>query len=128
MDRIPPKSSGALPPMLIAFSRAKSRAICRRNRQTSLSSLSILEPRRRLGFRCASHSCCWPTKSSNEVVMADEISKRTEAIQLAAESRERAAQYEALAEEAKQRGDFEMSSKFAASAAEERIEAQRIEE
>jgi hypothetical protein len=60
--------------------------------------------------------------------MADEVSKRTEAIRRAAESRERAAQYESLAEEAKQRGDFEMSSKFAASAAEERVEAQRIEE
>jgi len=60
--------------------------------------------------------------------MADEVSKRTEAIQRAAECRERAAQYEALAEEAKQRGDFEMSGKFATSAAEERVEAQRIEE
>jgi len=60
--------------------------------------------------------------------MPDEVNKRTEAIQRAAESRERAAQYEALAEEAKQRGDFEMSGKFAASAAEERVEAQRIEE
>ena len=60
--------------------------------------------------------------------MANASNKRTEAIQRAAESRERAAQYEALAEEAKQRGDFEMSSKFAASAAQERVEAQRIEE
>jgi hypothetical protein len=60
--------------------------------------------------------------------MANETNKRSEAIRRAAESRERAAQYESLAEEAKQRGDFEMSSKFAASAAEERIEAQRIEE
>ncbi|HEY6753605.1 MAG TPA: hypothetical protein VI077_02670 [Pseudolabrys sp.] len=60
--------------------------------------------------------------------MTDEIKKRTEAMQRAAECRERAAQYEALAEEAKQRGDFEMSANFASSAAEEWVEARRIEE
>jgi DICT domain-containing protein len=60
--------------------------------------------------------------------MTDETKKRAEAIQRAAEYRERAARYEALADEAKQRGDIEMSTKFASSAAEERIEARRIEE
>jgi len=60
--------------------------------------------------------------------MTEEAKKRTEARQRAAQSRERAAQYEALAEEAKQRGDFEMSANFASSAVEERKEAQRIED
>jgi hypothetical protein len=60
--------------------------------------------------------------------MTDKDKKRTEAIQRAAECRERAAQYESLADEAKQRGDIEMSTKFASSATEERLEARRIEE
>ena len=60
--------------------------------------------------------------------MADEGKKRTEALQRAAECRERATQYEALADEAKQRGNIEMSLSFANSAAEERTEARRIEE
>jgi hypothetical protein len=46
----------------------------------------------------------------------------------AAACRERAAQYEALAAEAKERGDVEMSASFAASAVEERLEAQRLED
>jgi hypothetical protein len=60
--------------------------------------------------------------------MIGEAKNRTEAIQRAAQCRERAAQYEALADEAKQRGDIEMSITFASSAAEERIKALRIEE
>lgn len=56
------------------------------------------------------------------------IDPRTEIKHRAAASRERAAQYESLAEDAKQRGDVEMSASFAASAAEERIEAQRLED
>ncbi|HYC17302.1 MAG TPA: hypothetical protein VEC94_08850 [Pseudolabrys sp.] len=60
--------------------------------------------------------------------MADEGKKRTEALQRAAECRERAAQYEALANESKQRGNIEMSLSFANSAVEERNEARRIEE
>jgi len=60
--------------------------------------------------------------------MTDDAKKRTEASQRAAECRERAAQYEALANEAKERGDAEMSTKFASSAVEERMEARRIEE
>jgi hypothetical protein len=60
--------------------------------------------------------------------MTDEAKRRTEAMQRAAECRERAAQYEALADEAKQRGDIEMSAKFASNAAEEWVEARRIEE
>ena len=52
----------------------------------------------------------------------------TEIKHRAAASRERAAQYKSLAAEAKERGDFEMSTSFAASAAEERIEAQRLED
>ena len=52
----------------------------------------------------------------------------TETKHRAAACRERAAQYEALSAEAKERGDFEMSTSFAASAAEGRIEAQRLEE
>jgi len=53
---------------------------------------------------------------------------RIEAIQKAAECRGRAAQYEALANEAKLRGDFEMSTQFASSAAAEWTEARRLEE
>jgi rubrerythrin len=60
--------------------------------------------------------------------MTDEAKKRIEATQQAAECRERASQYEALANEAKQRGDIEMSTMFSSSAAEERMEAHRIEE
>jgi hypothetical protein len=60
--------------------------------------------------------------------MTDEAEKRAEANRRAAEHRERAAQYEALADEAKKRGDMEMSTNFASSAADERIEARRIEE
>jgi hypothetical protein len=60
--------------------------------------------------------------------MSDEAKKRAEASDRAAECRERAAQYEALANEAKLRGDIEMSTNFACRAAEERIEAQRIEQ
>ena len=60
--------------------------------------------------------------------MPDEAKKRTEAIQRAAEHRGRAAQYDALADEAKQRGDAQMSIDFSSKAAEERIEAGRIEE
>ncbi|MFY9598643.1 MAG: hypothetical protein WB540_08630 [Pseudolabrys sp.] len=60
--------------------------------------------------------------------MTDKAEKRDAEIRRAAEHRERAAQYEALADEAKQRGDTEMSAKFASSAAEERIEAHRIDE
>jgi len=59
--------------------------------------------------------------------MTDEAKKR-EAMQRAAEFRQRAAQYDALADEAKQRGDFELSSKFASSANEERNEARKIED
>ena len=53
---------------------------------------------------------------------------RTETRHRAAAARERAARYEALAEEAKRRGDNEMSSSFASSAVEERMEAQRLED
>lgn len=60
--------------------------------------------------------------------MTDKAEKRDAEIRRAAEHRERAAQYEALADEAKQRGDTEMSAKFASSDAEERIEAHRIDE
>jgi hypothetical protein len=60
--------------------------------------------------------------------MTDKAEKRDAEIRRAAEHRERAAQYEALADEAKQRGDMEMSAKFASSAAEEWIEAHRIDE
>ena len=60
--------------------------------------------------------------------MADEAKKHAEAFRRAAECRERAAQYEALADEAKQRGNIEMSLSFASSAAEERMEARRIED
>jgi hypothetical protein len=60
--------------------------------------------------------------------MTEETKRRTEAIQRAAECRGRAAQYEALANEAKLRGDIEMSTRFASSAAEEWMEARRLEE
>lgn len=60
--------------------------------------------------------------------MADEAKQRAEASQRAAACRERAGQYEALANEAKQRGDIAMSSDFASRAAEEWIEARRIEQ
>jgi hypothetical protein len=60
--------------------------------------------------------------------MADEAKQRAEASERAAACRERAAQYEALANEAKQRGDMAMSTDFASRAAEERIEARRIEQ
>jgi hypothetical protein len=60
--------------------------------------------------------------------MTDEAERRAEAIRRAAEHLERAAHYEALADEAKKRGDIEMSTNFASSAAEERLEASRIEE
>jgi len=68
------------------------------------------------------------TRSKASKTMTEEEKKRIEARQLAAAARERAAQYEALAEEAKQRGNFEMSANFASSAVEERKEAQRIED
>lgn len=58
--------------------------------------------------------------------MTDQDKKR-EVMQRAAEYRQRASQYEALAEEAKQRGDYDVSSKFASSAYEERNEARKIE-
>jgi len=60
--------------------------------------------------------------------MNDEKKGRTEVIQRAAECRGRAIQYEALANEAKLRGDIEMSTQFASSAAEEWLEARRLEE
>jgi hypothetical protein len=60
--------------------------------------------------------------------MTDETKRRTDAIQRAAECRGRAAQYEALANEAKLRGNFEMSTQFASSAAAEWLEARRLEE
>jgi len=60
--------------------------------------------------------------------MAEETKRRAEAMQQAAECRGRAAQYEALANEAKLRGDVEMSTQFASSAAEEWMEARRLEE
>jgi len=60
--------------------------------------------------------------------MTDEAKTRSEAIEQAAQCRERAAEYDALAHEAKQRGNIEMSIEFSKSATEERIEARRIEE
>jgi hypothetical protein len=54
--------------------------------------------------------------------------KRTEAIHRAAEFRERAARYHALATEAQQRGDVQMSIEFERKAAEELAEANRIKE
>ncbi len=66
--------------------------------------------------------------SHGKNTMSDEAEKRVEAIQRAAEYRERAAQYEKLSEEAQQRGDAEMSIEFARKAAEELTEASRIEE
>jgi len=59
--------------------------------------------------------------------MTDEAEKRAEAIQRAAEYRERAARYESLSEEAQRKGDTQMSIEFARKAAEEEIEASRIE-
>jgi len=56
------------------------------------------------------------------------IDPRTETKHRAAACRERAAQYEALAAEAKLRGDNEMSASFASSAVEERMEAQRLDD
>jgi hypothetical protein len=53
---------------------------------------------------------------------------RTEAHQQAAERRDRAARYETLAAEAQQRGDIQLSIEFASKAAEELVEASRIEE
>ena len=52
--------------------------------------------------------------------------KRREALQRAAEYRQRAAQYDALSDDAKRRGNFELSSKFAIDALEERNEARKI--
>ncbi len=60
--------------------------------------------------------------------MSDDADKRTAAMQRAAEYRERAAQYEKLSEEARQRGDAQMSIEFARKAAEELTEASRIED
>jgi hypothetical protein len=60
--------------------------------------------------------------------MTDEAKKRTEALQLAAEYRRRAASYTSLADEAQQRGDTAQSVQFANSAAQELEEARRIEE
>jgi hypothetical protein len=59
--------------------------------------------------------------------MTDKADKRAEAIRRAAEYRERAASYESLSEEAQRKGDSEMSIEFARKAAEETIEASRIE-
>ena len=58
----PPISSGVQANMLIAFSRAKRRAICQCRRRTSMSSLSILERPKHLASRFASYSCCLPTR------------------------------------------------------------------
>ena len=57
-----------------------------------------------------------------------EQDKRREALQRAAEYRQRAAQYDALSDDAKRRGNFELSSKFAINALEERNEARKIED
>ena len=59
--------------------------------------------------------------------MTDKADKRAEAMRRAAENRERAASYESLSEEAQRKGDSEMSIEFARKAAEEAIEASRIE-
>ena len=59
--------------------------------------------------------------------MVDEADKRTEAIHRAAEFRERAARYEFLAAEARQRSDTQMSIEFENMAAKELAEASRIE-
>lgn len=66
--------------------------------------------------------------SAKITTVTDAAKKRTEATQRAAECRERAAKYEALSAEAQRRGDIEMSIEFASKAAEEQIEAHRIEE
>jgi hypothetical protein len=52
---------------------------------------------------------------------------RTEAMQQAAECRERAHTYEALAAEAQKRGDTRLCIEFTSKAAEELVEASRIE-
>jgi rubrerythrin len=62
------------------------------------------------------------------MAVTDEAKKRAEAIQRADECQERAAQYDALADDARQRGDIELSTRFASSAHQERLEARRIEE
>jgi hypothetical protein len=59
--------------------------------------------------------------------MTDKTEKRAEAMRRAAEYRERAANYESLSEEAQRKGDSEMSIEFARKAAEEAIEASRVE-
>src|SRR5262249_45059624 len=61
-----PIFSGDQPHMLIAFSKANSRAICQRSRRSSLNSLSISRPPRRSAFRFPSRFCYSPTKSLNE--------------------------------------------------------------
>jgi len=58
--------------------------------------------------------------------MADD--KRTQAMHRAAEFRDRAGRYESLANEARQRGDMQMSIEFERRAAEELAEASRIED
>ena len=60
--------------------------------------------------------------------MAEKTEMREEDIRQAAESRERAARYNALSVEAERRGDTQMSVEFASKAAEEESEALRIEE
>jgi hypothetical protein len=59
--------------------------------------------------------------------MVDETDKQTEAIHRAAEFQQRAARYESLAAEARQRGDTQMSIEFENMAAKELAEASRIE-
>ena len=59
--------------------------------------------------------------------MTDELEKRAAAIKRAAEYRERAANYASLSKEAEQRGDAQMSVEFARKAADEEVEANRIE-
>ena len=59
--------------------------------------------------------------------MVDEADKRSEALHRAAEFRDRAARYESLAAEARQRGDTQMSIEFENMAAEELAEADRVE-
>ncbi len=58
--------------------------------------------------------------------MVDEADKRTEALHRAAEFRDRAARYESLAAEARQRGDTQMSIEFENMAAKELAEADRV--
>jgi hypothetical protein len=59
--------------------------------------------------------------------MTDEA-KHAEAMQKAAEFRARAARYDALAAEARQRGDMQMSVEFDRKAIEELAEASHVEE